>query len=409
MARDHRTIASGRTRMRSWLLAWEQVVGSRMSARVRAENLMGWLLAGVLLAGPAWAQDEGEAADAAAPPAQATADEATAADNAPTPDEDAAGVPDGGDPQAADPAPPQPPRRTGVELHDYEPQLLALWRPLDKPLRPLPVAPLLPPQESPLLPPAPFAAPSVWSSQAYRLLPDKPLAAVRIYAPRPRAPIKETAFSAPRSCAPDPFTSTSTDDWLAQLRQGCGRDQLRLGVEGSRVELATLQPLQQTVLMDKPPASSKAPVKLELDQVQSQQWSALDTPLTTSVRLGWQGSRDGGLGQVQRDQRALLASGGLLRLGPDAALDMSVGRQRTGNLRSGEMRTRTAVTGLWRPLGAHMVYAQWADEATGIAREIGMRWWLQPGRLSLDLGARRSGDGQPLEPRLSLSMSGFLR
>jgi hypothetical protein len=323
---------------------------------------------------------------------------------------DALKAPDDGLPADDSPSSDQPPAPRGVVLELYEPQLLALWRPVEKPVRPLPVAPLLPPEDSPLLPPAPYAAPSVWSSQAYRLMPDKPLAAVRIYAPRPRVPLKDTAFSAPRSCSPDPFNSVSTDDWLKQLRQGCGRDQLRLGVDGSRVQLPTVQPVQQAALMDKPlPDSPKAPLKLEVDQVQSQQWSALSAPLTTSLRLGWQGSRDGGYGQVQSDQRALMATGSLLRLGPDVALDMSMGRQRTGNLRSGETRTRTAVTGLWRPLGLHMLYAQWADEATGIAREVGMRWWLQPGRLSLDVGARRSAEGQPLEPRMALSLSGFLR
>lgn len=397
--------------MRAWLLAWEQVVGGSVGVRARWDIVMGCVLAGAVVASPACGQEEGrEAADA--PGFAAPADPADAGEAAAPADGEAAADEASARDAAAEDGPAEdapPPKRLGVELPAYEPQLLALWRPLDKPLRPPSVAALLPPQESPLLPPAPYAAPSVWSSQAYRLVPDKPLAAVRIYAPRLRVPLKETAFSAPRSCSPDPFNSASTDDWLAQLRQGCGRDQLKLGVQGSQVELATVQTVQQAALLDKPPASPKAPVKLELDQVQSHQWSALDTPLTTSLRLGWQGSRDSTLGQVQSDQRALLASGSLLRLGPDAALDMSVGRQRTGNLRSGEMRTRTAVTGLWRPLGTHMVYAQWADEATGIARELGMRWWLQPGKLSLDLGARRTGEGQPLEPRVSLTMSGFLR
>jgi hypothetical protein len=246
--------------------------------------------------------------------------------------------------------------------------------------------------------------------QAYKLVPDKPLAALRIYAARPRVPLKETAFTTPLSCNVDPFASLSTDDRQQQLRKSCGRDQLRMGVDGSRVVLPTVQPVQQAVLQDNPPpASAQAPAKLELDQQQSEQWSALNTPLTTSLRLGWQGSREGRLGQVSSDQRALLATGNLVRLGPDAMLDMSVGRQRTGGLRSGETRTRTAITGLWRPLGQHMVYAQWADEATGIAREVGMRWWLQPGIVALDVGARRSAEGQPLEPRVSLRISGFLR
>ncbi|WP_157270929.1 hypothetical protein [Azohydromonas aeria] len=367
---------------------------------------MGWLAAGgVLLASTAWAQGEAAPdmlaappaeprAEAAPPPPQAASDVAPAALTA----QPAAGAATQG-----------ALGRVGavLPLESFEPQLLALWRPAAKPVPPPPVPPLLPPEEAPLLPPAPYAAPSVWSAQAYKLVPDKPLAALRIYAARPRVPLKETAFTAPLSCNVDPFASLSTDERQQQLRKSCGRDQLRLGVDGSRVVLPTVQ---QAALLDKPPpASPQAPARLELDQQRSEQWSALDTPMTTSVRLGWQGSREGRLGQVSSDQRALLATGSLVRLGPDAMLDVSVGRQRTGNWRSGEIRTRTAVTGLWRPLGEHMVYAQWADEATGIAREVGLRWWLQPGRVALDVGARRNAEGQLLEPRVSLSMSGFLR
>ena len=389
-----------------------------------------------LLAGAAWAQDAGQGAKPAPaqPPAQAAQDgaalgsaqpteasreaakEAPAAADAatdtpaePASQETTAEEPKEGmapDAEATETAP-APARRLGVSFdYEVEPQLLALWRPTSRPSAPLPVAPLLPPEESPLLPPAPFAAPSVWSTQAYRLLPDKPLAASRIYAPRPQRPLKDTAFAAPRHCPLDPFANPSTDDRVQLLQKGCGRDRLHLGVDGSRVELATVQP---AALLGSAPASAQAPLKLEVDQLHSQQWSALSAPLTTSVRMGWQGSREGRLGQVQSDQRALLATGGLLKLGPDAALDMSVGRLRSGTLKSGELRTRTSVTGLWRPMGEHMVYAQWAEEPTGVAREVGVRWWLQPGRLSLDMGARRSADGQPLEPRLSLSMSGFLR
>lgn len=391
MARDDRTIAFRRTRRGAGLLRREQVVVVVTVARER--KAMGWLAAGcVLLIPAAWAQGESPP-DTPAPPAAESPPE-------PVP------VP----PQAASEAAPAGPLgRPGVVLpqEGFEPQLLALWRPAGKPLTPPPVPPLLPPEEAPLLPPAPFAAPSVWSAQAYKLVPDKPLAALRIYAARPRVPLKETAFTAPPSCNVDPFASLSTDDRQQQLRKRCGRDQLRLGVDGSRVVLPAVQ---QAALLDKPPpASMQAPARLELDQQQSEQWSALNTPLTTSVRLGWQGSREGRLGQVSSDQRALLATGSLVRLGPDAMLDVSVGRLRTGPWRGGEVRTRTAVTGLWRPLGEHMVYAQWADEATGIAREVGLRWWLQPGRVALDVGARRNAEGQPLEPRVSLSMSGFLR
>jgi hypothetical protein len=399
------------------------------------------LLGGVLLAGAAWAQGESGqplpvqaaaparsepadgvpleampaaaasagAADTPSPSSGAAGPDAAEAAQAPAesadePANEAAAEPPTAEAVAEVPAPRVP---RGVVLpEDVEPQLLALWRPLERPRTPLPVAPLLPPEESPLLPPAPYAAPSVWSTQAYRLLPDKPLAAVRIYAPRPRVPFKE-AFADRRDCPLDPFTTLSTDDQLQLLRKDCGRDRLRLGVDGSRVQLA--QP-QAAALLEQAPASSQAPVKLEVDQLHSQQWSALDTPLTTSVRLGWQGSREGRLGQVQSDQRALVATGGLLRLSPDVALDMSVGRLRSGNLKVGEVRTRTAVTGLWRPLGQHMLYAQWSEETNGtVARELGVRWWLQPGRVSLDLGARRNAEGQPLEPRLALSMSGFLR
>lgn len=399
MARDHRTIAVGRTRKGTGLLAREKVVDCGSNARERLEKVV--LLAGALLAGAAWAQ--GEAELSAPAPAQVRAEAAEAADAAADP---AGATDDASDPAQEDSGAPPPAPRGVVLSMDSEPQLLALWRPVDRPRTPPPVAALLPPEESPLLPPAPYAAPSVWSTQAYRLLPDKPLAAVRIYAPRPRVPLRG-AFTDRRDCPLDPFTTLSTDDRLQLLRKDCGRDRLRLGVDGSRVQLAQPQP---AVLMGEAPASPQAPVKLEVDQLQSQQWSALDTPLTTSVRLGWQGSRDGRLGQVQSDQRALVATGGLLRLGPDVALDMSIGRLRSGNLKTSEGRTRTAITGLWRPMGQHMLYAQWSEETNGtVAREVGVRWWLQPGRVSLDLGARRNAEGQPLEPRMALSMSGFLR
>lgn len=410
MARDHRTIAVRRTRKGTGLLAREKVVGCGRNALERLEKVV--LLAGVLLAGAAWAQGEAElsapalsqiraeAPDVAAVAAEAAGQPAGAADDASEPIAETADA----QPPAEAPAPP-PPRGVVLSI-DFEPQLLALWRPADRPRTPPPVAALLPPEEPPLLPPAPYAAPSVWSAQAYRLLPDKPLAAVRIYAPRPRVPLRE-AFADRRDCPLDPFTTLSTDDRLQLLRQDCGRDRLRLGVDGSRVQLAQPQP---AALLEQASGAPQVPVKLEVDQLQSQQWSALDTPLTTSVRLGWQGSRDGRLGQVQSDQRALVATGGLLRLGPDVALDMSIGRLRSGNLKTSEGRTRTAITGLWRPMGQHMLYAQWSEETNGtVAREVGVRWWLQPGRVSLDLGARRNAEGQPLEPRMALSMSGFLR
>ncbi len=410
MARDHRTIAVRRTRKGTGLLAREKVVGCGSNARERLEKVL--VLVGALLAGTAWAQGEAELSAPAPAPVQIEAAEAVDAAA------ELAGQPAGATDDASDPvdedsgaqapaeAPAPPPPRGVVLSMDSEPQLLALWRPAERPRTPPPVAALLPPDESPLLPPSPYAAPSVWSTQAYRLLPDKPLAAVRIYAPRPRVPLRE-AFADRRDCPLDPFTTLSTDDRQQLLRKDCGRDRLRLGVDGSRVQLAQPQP---AVLLDQSGGAPQAPVKLEVDQLQSQQWSALDTPLTTSVRLGWQGSRDGRLGQVQSDQRALVATGGLLRLGPDVALDMSIGRLRSGNLKTGEARTRTAVTGLWRPMGQHMLYAQWSEETNGVvAREVGVRWWLQPGRVSLDVGARRNAEGQPLEPRLALSMSGFLR
>lgn len=286
-----------------------------------------------------------------------------------------------------------------------------------RPALPSPVPELLPPDQSPLLPPAPYAAlPMAWT-RALRLLPEQPLAASRIYAPRPRVAFPGTAFAAPRDCSVDPFAGAAPDDLQTQLAAPpCGRDRLRLGVDGSRVALPQAQQPQLLAPLQVPTTLQAAPVKLEVDQLQTQQWSALHLPLTTSVRLGWQGSRDARLGEVQSEQRALLATGSLIRLGPDAALDLRIGRQRQGPLSgpgSAELATRTSVTGLWRPAGRHMVYLQRAEERVqelaSVAHEAGMRLVLQPGRVWLDLGARRSAQGQPLEPRVALSMQGFLR
>jgi hypothetical protein len=191
-----------------------------------------------------------------------------------------------------------------------------------------------------------------------------------------------SAFVVPQPCRVDPYGDSIPEQRELQLDRACGLDRLEMRVDGPRVQ---------------PQAVAMATPKLEVDQLLSRN----DGWLTHSLRLGWSAALDDKAGRLQTDH-ALLAAGTLLRLSDDWALDMNVGRDIGARL-----PTRTTVTGLWRPLDDGMLFAQVAPEATGFASTVGLRWWLVPKRLVFDVAARRSADGQAIEPRVGLSLLEF--
>jgi hypothetical protein len=211
------------------------------------------------------------------------------------------------------------------------------------------------------------------------------LCALSALADGPAPALPASAFVTPQPCRVEPYADTSLEQREQSLERQCGWDRLQFKLDGPRT--------QGTGLVS-------APVKLEADQLLTRN----DGALTSSVRLGWAAQRDEKEGRLQTE-RALFAAGSMLKLSPDLALDMSVGRDVGANL-----PTRTTVTGLWRTGSDQLLFAEFAPDASGVvASAIGLRWWLVPNRLVLDVAARRSADGQAIEPRVGLSVLEFGR
>jgi hypothetical protein len=196
--------------------------------------------------------------------------------------------------------------------------------------------------------------------------------------------LPDSAFVVPQPCRVDPYGDASLEQRELQLDRACGQDRLQMRVDGPRVQ---------------PQAVAMATPKLEVDQLLSRN----DGWLTHSLRLGWSAALDDKAGRMQTDH-ALFAAGTMLRLNDDWAIEMNVGRDVGARLPA-----RTTFAGLWRPLDDGMLFAQVTPEATGLASTVGMRWWLVPKRLVFDVAARRSADGQVIEPRVGLSLLEFGR
>jgi hypothetical protein len=196
--------------------------------------------------------------------------------------------------------------------------------------------------------------------------------------------LPSSAFVVPQPCRVDPYGDASPEQREQELDRQCGLDRLQMRVDGPRVQ-------PTAVAMNTP--------KFELDQLVSRN----DGPLINSLRMGWAATLDDKVGKLETEH-ALVAAGSQLRLGDDWALDMNVGRDVGAKL-----PRRTTFTGLWRPAGESMMFAQLAPEASGLASTVGMRWWLVPKRLVLDVAAHRSADGQSIEPRVGLSVLQFGR
>jgi hypothetical protein len=192
-----------------------------------------------------------------------------------------------------------------------------------------------------------------------------------------------SAFVVPQACRVDPYGDSSPEERETMLDRGCGMDRLKLDVDGPRPQATS----------DSTPL---APVKLGADQVMTRSQG----PLTTSLRMGWQGL-SASEGRLQTEH-ALLAAASMLRLSPDLAVDMNVGRDLGANL-----RTRTTVTGLWRATDERLIFAEVAPEGGSLVGAVGLRWWLVAKRLVLDVAARRPSDGAGIEPRVGLALLQF--
>jgi len=192
-----------------------------------------------------------------------------------------------------------------------------------------------------------------------------------------------SAFVVPQACHVDPYEDVSLEQREQSLARDCGRDQLRLSVDGPRV-----QGLGATAI---------APVKVSADQVITRS----EGLLTSTLRLGWEALQGNPEERLETDH-ALVAVGGKLRLTPGLALDVNVGRDVGADL-----PMRRTFSGSWRATSDQLLFAEVSPEPAGYASAVGVRWWLVPKRLVLDLAARRSADGSELQPQLGLSLLNF--
>lgn len=204
--------------------------------------------------------------------------------------------------------------------------------------------------------------------------------------PQP-ALLPSSAFAALPACELNPFSDASAEERAQQFDRLCGQDQLHLRADSAR------------------PAAEAGPVRheVEVDQRLTQR---LGEDITTTARLNWLGAGEEQARGTQTSARALLAAGAQYRFDPDWSLELNMGREANGD---DDLRTRATMSSAWRPAGEHLLYMQWAAEPEGVANTLGMRWWLVPRRMAVDVSARVPPGGQAVEPRLGLSLLDWSR
>lgn len=195
--------------------------------------------------------------------------------------------------------------------------------------------------------------------------------------------LPDSAFRTLPACAPvDPFVDADAAARERRLDDTCGGEDppLSMHMATPRVRPTDTGPSRVEMAVDKQ-------VTLSTD------W------MIASARLGWGGASPDAQPRLET-HRALIAANGLVRLDESLALDLSVGQDVAFGPRS-----RASATALYRPGDRHFVFMQVASQDSQLVPAVGMRWWLAPGRASLDMSARRSADGQTLEPRIGLQLS----
>lgn len=207
------------------------------------------------------------------------------------------------------------------------------------------------------------------------------VAGVAVAAPPPLLP--DGAFRSVPACAPvDPFSDADAAARELRLERDCGGED---------------PPLALRMATPRVRATDTGPSRVEFD-VDKQMTLRTDF-LTASARLGWGGASPDAQARLST-QRALIAANGLVRLDESLAFDLSVGQDVAFGPRS-----RASATALYRPGSRHFVFMQVASQDQQLVPAVGMRWWLAPRRASLDVSARRSLDGQSVEPRIGFQLS----
>lgn len=188
-------------------------------------------------------------------------------------------------------------------------------------------------------------------------------------------------------CPVTPFGDASPMQYEAGLSGRCQAESSRWTVEAPRARPSDLGP---------------SIMKAEFTSLTGLRMSSL----LAAFRLDWSGLRGSEAAGSPKAERAAFAMGGLVRLHEQLAVQTSVGLEDTG-----VQRTRATFSSVWKPSRLGVLFAEWAGSELGTeAHRVGVRWWLVPRRLSIDVNARRLPDVPGwVDQRIGLSFSMPLR
>lgn len=175
----------------------------------------------------------------------------------------------------------------------------------------------------------------------------------------------------PPMCPVNPFADVTPAQRDAVLAGKCSGDDSKWKLDTPRAKPADVGP---------------SLVKAQFNTGVSTQLSSL---MQGSLKFNWAGLRNEWAGSGMRTETAAFGAGGLVRMADAWALQMNVGRELTGVSRS-----RATMASIWQPTSQGMLFAEWAGSDAGTeARRVGGRWWLIPGKLVMDVGARYVPEG----------------
>lgn len=227
----------------------------------------------------------------------------------------------------------------------------------------------------------PLAEPTVMTTR----LPawTRPIAALMLW-----GGLAASSLAAPlQACKVDPFGIEPAALREERLKKACGGEHL-----GWRIDRGV--PDVRAVPVG---ATSVRPTFAHLDSETTEQlWPGF----MTSLKMSWSGVHqpdEGGL----RTAQSSVAAGSLVRLADSWSLQMNVGRQLTGAESS-----RATMTGLWQPTRLGLIFAEWAGSPEGTEMQrLGLRWWLLPQRLAIDLGARYLPTSGEVQQRINVTFN----
>lgn len=173
------------------------------------------------------------------------------------------------------------------------------------------------------------------------------------------------AFVAPAECHAPTSVAATLEQRIATFVPQCGAQRTKFDMSGSNVQAAGSKP---------------SVLRARFSQVASERFGAM----LTTLKLGWTGASQPANDWRMRGGESITA-GSLLQVEPRFAL-----RAQWGLDPNQASRNRTRLAGLWAPSERRFLYAEWdqREEERTETHTLGMRWWLVPRKVALDVAAQ---------------------